>query len=189
MNSNTKTNKTFNIQDTCYIAVFTAVIVIMAQIAIPMPFGVPMTMQTFAITLAAIVLGAKRSAIAALVYLLIGCVGVPVFSNFSGGLQALVGPTGGFLISFPVMAYIIGYGTEKRANKAVFISCLVLGTLFNYIIGVLMFCLLTHSTVVVGFTACVLPFIPTAVIKAVLAVILGLQLRSRLSSVMSRTMG
>lgn len=99
---------TFSIQDICMIGVLTAVIVIMAQIAIPMPLGVPMTMQTFAVTLAAIILGPKNSAVASIVYLLLGAVGLPVFSNFTGGFSRLAGPTGGFLLSFPIMAYIIG---------------------------------------------------------------------------------
>ena len=92
----------FSVRDICYAGLFAAVIAVMAQISIPMPLGVPMTMQTFAITLAAVVLGSKLSAIATLVYLLLGAVGVPVLANFSGGIDKFVGPTGGFLISFPI---------------------------------------------------------------------------------------
>ena len=83
-----KTN--FKTLDLCMIGVVTAVIVIMAQISIPMPLGVPMTMQTFAITLAGIILGSKKGAVASLIYVLLGAVGVPVFANFSGGYQLLV---------------------------------------------------------------------------------------------------
>ena len=104
----------FSVRDICYAGLFAAVIAVMAQISIPMPLGVPMTMQTFAITLAAVVLGSKLSAIATLVYLALGAVGVPVLANFSGGFDKFVGPTGGFLISFPLMAYIIGLGMEHR---------------------------------------------------------------------------
>ena len=107
-----KTN--FKTLDLCMIGVVTAVIVIMAQISIPMPLGVPMTMQTFAITLAGIILGSKKGAVASLIYVLLGAVGVPVFANFSGGYQLLVGPTGGFIISFPIMAFIIGLGVEYK---------------------------------------------------------------------------
>ena len=104
----------FSVRDICYAGLFAAVIAVMAQISIPMPLGVPMTMQTFAITLAAVVLGSRLSAIATLVYLALGAVGVPVLANFSGGFDKFVGPTGGFLISFPLMAYIIGLGVEHR---------------------------------------------------------------------------
>ncbi len=108
------TKSKFSVRDICYAGLFAAVIAVMAQISIPMPLGVPMTMQTFAITLAAVVLGSKLSAIASLVYLALGAVGVPVLANFSGGFDKFVGPTGGFLISFPLMAYIIGLGVEHR---------------------------------------------------------------------------
>ncbi len=170
-----------SVQDICTIALCTAVIAIMAQISIPMPMGVPMTMQTFAITLAAIVLGSKKGGISALVYVLLGAVGLPVLAGFSGGIQYFAGPTGGFLISFPFMAYIIGLGVDRfRDKKGGFILCLIAGTLINYIIGVLMFCILMDSSAITAITACVLPFIPTAIIKAALASIIGLKIRGRL---------
>ena len=161
MNQNSK----FSVRDICYAGLFAAVIAVMAQISIPMPLGVPMTMQTFAITLAAVVLGSKLSAIATLVYLLLGAVGVPVLANFSGGIDKFVGPTGGFLISFPIMAYIIGLGVEHRdAFKGAFPVAVVVGTVVNYIVGVILFVIVAHSTVSVAVSACVLPFIPTAII-------------------------
>ena len=79
MNQNSK----FSVRDICYAGLFAAVIAVMAQISIPMPLGVPMTMQTFAITLAAVVLGSKLSAIATLVYLLLGAVGGPKWGHAS----------------------------------------------------------------------------------------------------------
>ena len=154
---NTQSSK-FSVRDICYTGLFAAVIAVMAQISIPMPLGVPMTMQTFAITLAAVVLGSKLSAMASLVYLILGAVGVPVLASFSGGIDKFVGPTGGFLISFPLMAYLIGLGVEHRnAFKGAF-----------------------PLAVVVAISACVLPFIPTAIIKAVLACAIGLNIRKRI---------
>lgn len=180
MNEEKKT-KTLEVREMCYIAMFTAVIAIMAQISIPLPLGVPLTMQTFAITLAAVVLGAKFSTYSTVIYLLLGAVGVPVLANFSAGLDKFVGPTGGFLISFPIMAFIIGYGTEhKDMFKGAFVVFLILGTIANYVVGVAMFCALTHSSVATGITACVTPFIPTAIIKAVLASYVGFIIRKRL---------
>ena len=161
---NTQSSK-FSVRDICYTGLFAAVIAVMAQISIPMPLGVPMTMQTFAITLAAVVLGSKLSAMASLVYLILGAVGVPVLASFSGGIDKFVGPTGGFLISFPLMAYIIGLGVEHRnAFKGAFPLAVVVA----------------HSTVAVAISACVLPFIPTAIIKAVLACAIGLNIRKRI---------
>ena len=159
------TKSKFSVRDICYAGLFAAVIAVMAQISIPMPLGVPMTMQTFAITLAAVVLGSKLSAIATL----------------SGGFDKFVGPTGGFLISFPLMAYIIGLGVEHRdAFKGAFVTAVIVGTVINYVVGVAMFVVVAHSTIAVGITACVLPFIPTAIVKAVLACAIGLNLRKRI---------
>lgn len=173
-----------SIQDICSIAIMTALTAVMAQISIPMPLGVPMTMQTFAITLAAVVLGSKKGGLSILVYVLMGAIGLPVFAGFSGGFQNLVGPTGGFIISFPIMAFIIGLGAEHREKKGMFTLMLILGTVSNYVIGVLMFCIIMKASVWTGITACVLPFIPTAIIKAVIAAALGLQIRKRLGAVM-----
>ena len=112
---------------------------------------------------------------------MLGAVGVPVLANFSGGIDKFVGPTGGFLISFPLMAYIIGLGVEHRnAFKGAFVTAVIVGTVVNYVVGVAMFVVVAHSTIAVGITACVLPFIPTAIIKAVLACAIGLNLRKRI---------
>lgn len=169
-----------SIQEICSIAIMTAITAVMAQISIPLPMMVPMTMQTFAVTLAGIVLGSKCGSIAMGIYLLLGAVGVPVFSGFKGGLQSLVGPTGGFLLSFPLMAYIIGKGMELRKQKGMFVLLLCVGTISNYVVGVLMYCVVMDSSVWTAITACVLPFVPSAVIKAVLAAVMGLQLRKQL---------
>lgn len=171
-----------SVQDICSIAIMTAITVVMAQISIPMPTGVPMTMQTFAITLAGVILGSKKGGLSILVYVLLGAIGVPVFAGFSGGVQNLIGPTGGFIISFPIMAYVIGLGVEHRKKKGMFVLMLILGTVLNYVVGVAMFCIIMNSSVMTGITACVLPFIPTAIIKAVVAALLGLQIRSRLGA-------
>ena len=159
----------FTVKETCYAGLFAAVIAIMAQISIPMPGGVPMTMQTFAVTLAAIVLGAKLSTVSTVIYLILGAAGVPVLA-------------GGFLISFPLMAFVIGWGVEHRkAFPGAFVVALVAGTVLNYVVGVAMFCALTQSTLAAGITACVLPFIPTAIIKAILASVVGFAVRKRLN--------
>ena len=195
-------NKTY---DLATMGLMAAVTAIMAQIAIPMPQGVPMTLQTFAVTLAGIILGSKSGAISMLIYLLLGAVGLPVFSGFRGGLGMLVGPTGGFLISFPIMAFIIGLGVHYAGadsqprhqfqsgqsshsgqlsfGTVMFWAFLITGTVFNYIVGTLVFCLSTGSSLEAGITACVVPFVPTTIIKAILAGLLGQRLRKAISEI------
>ncbi|MDR1509083.1 MAG: biotin transporter BioY [Synergistaceae bacterium] len=166
-------------KDICFTGIFTAMMIVMAQISIPMPLGVPMTMQTFAVSLAGVMLGAKRGAMAAALYVLLGTAGLPVFANFSGGLGIVLGPTGGFIISFPVMAALIGLGAGKGAH------CLIIGlaagTAVNSAAGMAMFSAVTGRGLGVAFSACVLPFIPTAVIKAFAAGMLGSKIRERLT--------
>ena len=137
-----------SVRDICYAGLFAAVIAVMAQISIPMPMGVPMTMQTFAITLAAVVLGSKLSTISSLIYIIMGAVGLPVLANFSGGFDKFVGPTGGFLLSFPLMAFIIGWGAEHRKDfKGAYVIALVVGTVVNYVVGVALFCAVAKASV------------------------------------------
>ena len=163
----------------------TAVTAVMAQLAIPMPGGVPMTLQTLAVTLAGVILGVKRGAVSMLIYLLLGAVGVPVFSSFTGGAGVLIGPTGGFLWSFPAMALIIGYGADNAARTykygcPMFWFFIVLGTAINYFVGTAAFCYVTGASISAGIAACVIPFIPTAIIKAIAGGLLGLRIRSAL---------
>ena len=116
-----------------------------------------------------------------MVNLALGAESVTEMANITGGIEKFVGPTGGFLISFPLMAYIIGLGVEHRdAFKGAFPVAVVVGTVVNYIVGVILFVLVAHSTVSVAVSACVLPFIPSAIIKAVLACAIGLNLRKRI---------
>ena len=168
--------------DLAYVALFAVLIAVCAWISIPAT--IPFTLQTFGIFAALTILGGRRGTYATVVYLLLGAVGVPVLANFSGGIDKFVGPTGGFLISFPIMAYIIGLGVEHRdAFKGAFPVAVVVGTVVNYIVGVILFVIVAHSTVSVAVSACVLPFIPTAIIKAVLACVLGMNIRKRIPGV------
>ncbi len=158
------------------IGLFTALTIIMSQISIPMPYGVPMTMQTFIIPLVAFLLGKKEGTYVSVIYMILGLIGLPVFAGFSGGLSIILGPTGGFILSFPLMAYCSGIASEKEQPISI-ISWLTLGSVINYVIGILYFSFVTSSTLMVAFTACVLPFIPTAIIKIGLVYFVGKKLR------------
>ena len=168
-----------SVRDLCLIAVFAAIMAVMAQISIPMPYGVPMTMQTFAVPLAGFILGAKRGTVSALIYVLLGAVGLPVFTQFTGGLGIVFGATGGFILSFPILAWTAGFGAVKR-NWAWLIFWLATGAAINYVCGMTWFCFVMSSGLKTAFTACVLPFIPTAVIKIALVAVLGRQIKKAL---------
>ena len=185
-----KTNK--KVLRICYIAMFTAIICAISQLpGIPMPGGVPMTLQTLIIPLAGVILGPLDGMVAALIYVLLGAAGVPVFSGFSGGIGVIMGATGGFIISFPVMPLLAGLGEKlgRKKGNAVYFTCiyvgLVIGAALNYLIGTMWFAgiylgAVNAENMAAGFTACVLPFIPTAVIKVVLCGIIGVIIRKAL---------
>lgn len=91
-----------------------ALIALAAQIAIPVPFSpVPLTMQPLAVLLVGVVLGANRGGAAALLYLLEGLAGLPVFSQGHGGAIWLAGPTAGYLYAFPPAAFVAGWFSER----------------------------------------------------------------------------
>ncbi|MDR3281287.1 MAG: biotin transporter BioY [Synergistaceae bacterium] len=169
-----------NTNDICHIGLFTALTVVMAQISIPMPLGVPMTMQTFAISLAGVMLGAKKGFLSTLIYVMLGIIGIPVFASFTGGLGIVLGPTGGFIISFPLMAWLIGFGSDK--GKWPLVAGIAAGTVVNYIVGMIFFTAVTGKGLDIAFTACVLPFIPTSIVKAVAAGVVGIKIKERVFS-------
>ncbi|WRS27260.1 biotin transporter BioY [Oscillospiraceae bacterium MB08-C2-2] len=165
-------------RDLCLIGIFTAFTCAMAQVTIPLPL-IPMTMQTFCIPFVGIVLGSKRGAFSALVYALLGAVGLPVFAGFTGGLGIVFGPTGGFILSFPLMALLAGIGAEK-GGKVWLWSGLVLGAVVNYLCGMFMFSAVTGLGLAAAFAKAVLPFLPTAAIKILLSGWLGVKCKTLL---------
>jgi len=163
-----------SVREMCYIGISVAVLAVLAQISIPLPFGVPLTLQTFAVMLVGIVLGAKKAAIALLVYLLLGAFGIPVFTPAGGasGFGRIVGAWGGFLMSFPLMAFVIGLGAETRKD-ILLLAGLVAGVVINLSAGMLWFAFITNAAISEAFVAAFAPFILAEIIK--IAVLLFIQ--------------
>lgn len=166
----------FKTSDLTKIALFTAVIVVLSQISIPMPYGVPMTLQSFIIPLTGVLLGKKSGTMSTILYVLLGLIGLPVFAGFSGGAAVVFGPTGGFILSFPIMAYIAGWFAERENLMYLYVG-LVLGAVVNYVAGFVVFHFVTGSSLSVAFTATVLPFIPTTIIKIIVIGLVSQKLR------------
>ena len=173
------------VRDICFISIFTAITAVCAPIGIPMPMGVPFTMQTFAIPLAGVILGAKRGTLSVIVYILLGIIGVPVFTGFRGGFGVLFGATGGYIISFPVMALFAGISSDlcyknkfgKTKTAWILAAGLILGSAINYISGMTVGKFVTSCDWTQALTIFVLPYIPTAVIKIILAGIFGVTIK------------
>ncbi|MCL2862482.1 MAG: biotin transporter BioY [Methanimicrococcus sp.] len=113
--NNENNDNSVKIKKMVFVALFAALIAVGAWIRIPLPF-VPITLQTFFVLLAAVTLGRNWGPVCIIVYLLVGLIGYPVFAGGSSGLGVILGPTGGYLYSFVIVAFIVGFLSEK-ANK------------------------------------------------------------------------
>lgn len=129
-----KQNSTRNIILT---GMFAAVLAALSQLQIPMPSGVPVTLQTFAAALGGFMLGARGGAMTVLVYVLAGAVGLPVFSGFQGGMGVILGPAGGFLWGFFALAALCGYGFERKSLVRTVFA--VIGLAVCHLIGIAQF--------------------------------------------------
>jgi biotin transport system substrate-specific component len=171
-----------SIRDLIICSLFASITAILSQIAIPIPFTtVPLTMQVLAVMLCGMLLGSKLGFISQVIYLLIGAIGIPVFAQMSGGPGALFGPTGGFLVSFPIAAFIIGHFSQQHKSKMSVILGIILGLVIIYIIGTLQFCLITKMSFINGLMACVLPFVLIDLIKVGLAYTIGSSICKRVN--------
>ncbi len=175
----------FNIKSMILTGIFAAITAICAQIAIIVPISpVPVTLQLMAVFLSAIILGSKYGFFSQLIYLLIGAVGFPVFANFHGGLGVIAGPTGGFLICFPIIAFIVGFIVEKSRNVrqsimtfAVMPLSLLLGLLICYTFGVIWLSFIAKISLEKAIFAGVIPFLPLDIVKVIVISIAGYQIR------------
>ena len=141
---------------------FSAVIAVFTFISVPSPSGVPVTLQTFAIALCGYVCGAKRAAVSVAVYIAVGLVGAPVFSGFRGGIQVIVGPTGGFIAGFFAIALLCGIKTGKLYNTALLSLS---GIIICHILGTLWFSVLNGTDFIASFLLVSLPYLPKDIIS------------------------
>lgn len=158
-------------------AVFAAILCVFSVISIPIG-PVPISMGVFGVMLSAVVLGPKKGAISVFVFILLGCIGLPVFTGFRGGFQVLAGVTGGYIWAYIPMAVIIGLFTlNPPQNKwiamlKIFIGCLI-GIVVLYILGTIQFMLVKQTDLITALSLCVIPFIPFELGKSIVAVYVG----------------
>ena len=156
---------------------FAAIIAVCSWISVPAP--VPFTLQTLAVYLAAGLLTGTQSLFAVLAYILLGAIGVPVFSGFRGGLGALFGYTGGYIVGFIfVVLSVAVFGKLFKNRIAGLILSYIIGTALCYAFGTIWFALVYADTngEAIGFFAvlmkCVVPFLIPDALKITLASII-----------------
>lgn len=159
-----------------------AVICILGPISLPIPISpVPVSLGFFAVYLTVYILGMKMGSASVLIYVLLGFVGLPVFTGFSGGIGKVLGPTGGYIIGYLFMAPIMGFFIDKwKTNYVLTILGMVLGTAVCYLFGTLWLAYQGGMSFSAALAAGVLPFIPADIAKLILAVLVGEPVRRRL---------
>ena len=170
----------FSTQKLTLTAVMTAGICVLGPFSIPLPFSpVPLTFTNLAIYISVFVLGMKSGTISYIIYLLLGAVGLPIFSGFSGGFAKLAGPTGGYLVGFLFLAVITGFFIEHFHGR-LFPSILgmVIGAAVCYFFGTIWLAWQMEIGFIPALTVGVVPYLPGDIIKIAIASILGPKLRS-----------
>jgi biotin transport system substrate-specific component len=160
------------------VALMAAVTAVAAQIAIPLP-PVPFTLQVLAVILSGLLLGVRNGALAQAVYVLVGAVGAPVFSGFTGGLGHIFGPTGGYLISYPIAAAVAGLAAKTVAGDSrrralwtgFFWGCAGLAVIYAF--GATWLAVVLGLTPTEAIAAGVLPFVIYDLLKVGLALLVA----------------
>ena len=174
------------IKDLVLISLFSAVIVICSLITIPS--AIPFTLQTFAVFLCLNILGAKRGIISIIIYILLGIVGLPVFSGFNGGIGALFNVTGGFIFGFILSAlvyWIITIIFRSKSGKAVNFIASFSGLLVCYMSGTVWYVLFFVNngesiSFISAITVCVLPFIIPDILKILLSITISERIKKHI---------
>jgi biotin transport system substrate-specific component len=174
------------------VALMAAVTAVAAQIAIPLPFSpVPFTLQVLAVISSGLLLGPRYGALAQAIYVLVGAVGVPVFAEFSGGLGRLLGPTGGYLASYPIAAAVAGLaapavaGVSRRRALAFGFLWGCAGLTVIYALGATWLSVVTDLPPTAAVAQGVLPFIVFDLVKVALATLVAVAAAPAIA--MSRT--
>ena len=173
--------KAISVKQMSLAAIMTAVTCILSPISLNIG-PVPISLGTFAVSLSVCILGRNLGMLSYLLYLLLGFIGLPVFSNDGAGVEKLLGPTGGYLIGMIFLAFIGGFAVEKFSKSPIkqYLG-LMLGIAFCYLLGTLWLGKVLSRGFGKALSVGVIPFILPDAIKVLLALVLGKKIRGRLS--------
>lgn len=183
-----------SVRDLCLTGLFAAVIAVLSLFSIPTPWGMPFTLQTFAVALAGYVLGARCGCLATLLYILLGVCGLPVFSGLRSGPGVLAGPTGGYLFGFFSLALFCGLGMYAGdhfgGKNRIILPMLsgVLGLVLCHIPGIIQFRFVmngmgsSYSFAGAALVASI-PYLPKDIFSVAIACLAAMAVRRSLSLV------
>lgn len=166
-------------RDMCFIAIMAALMAVLAPLSIPIG-SIPITLATLVVYLMGALLGARNGSIAVGLYLLLGIIGLPVFSGGRSGLATVLGVTGGYMIGYIPCVIATGLGIGKwPENKAAYPISMAIGTFLCYLLGTIWFLVLNPCPLMHALQVCVLPFLGFDACKIVAASALAIAIRSR----------
>lgn len=171
--------KKISTQQLVRIALMAAVLCILGPISFPLAISaVPVSLSILGIFLTLVILNPFEATIAILIYIALGLVGMPVFSNYTGGVSKLFGPTGGYIIGYIPLALIAWFFIKKFNRKLPFMCAgLVIGTAACYLLGTAWLAISAGMSFKAALFAGVIPFIPWDIAKLVISILVGLPVR------------
>lgn len=159
------------------VALFAALICVATIIIPPIPiFSIPVTLQTLMIMITGILLKPRDAFLAVLLYLIIGVIGIPVFSGFSSGLSAILGPTGGFLLAFPFASLLISYFKGNKSFWRLLLVNFVFASIMVFLIGAISIAIVSEINYFNALKT-ILIFIPIDFVKSIIATLVGRKLK------------
>ncbi|UYP01210.1 biotin transporter BioY [Oceanotoga sp. DSM 15011] len=172
-------------KDLCFISIFTVLTSVGAFIKIPTPI-VPFTLQYVFVLLSGIILGSKKALLSQTIYLIIGLIGIPIFSQ-GGGIYYVLNPTFGYLIGFLACSYLIGLFSEKIVikNSLVLFLCSLPSLIIMYLIGIIYFFLImkyyyANEIIIKTFLIKIIPDFIMDIVLTYLTVLIGINIKRRL---------
>lgn len=161
------------------VPLFAVITAICSQIVIPLPFTmVPINLGSFAVFLTGAMLKKRDGFLSQLIYISMGLLGLPVFSCFGSGIGKILGPTGGFILSYCIMAFVISFLIEKLPEHFIsYVLAMIGSLLICYLCGSLGFILYSGCSLLTALTSTVFPFVIFDVFKILLASSIAVKLR------------
>lgn len=189
----THTRRKISVREIVLCGMFAAVTAVLSQISVPIG-PIPISCSWIAVFLAGLLLPMRAAVLSQMVYLLLGAVGVPVFAGFQSGVARLAGPTGGYLLAYPVMVFIIAammkiydkkVSSKKTLLRALFlVGTLTLSAVVCYTCGTVWFTVFSGSSFGKALSLTVFPFLAGDTAKIALCTVLVLSARPQLKKVM-----
>ncbi|WPC44013.1 biotin transporter BioY [Clostridium sp. JS66] len=175
-------NKKLTIRDIIYSSLLATIISILGYVIIPLPFTpIPITGQSLAVMLAGCVLTPFQAGLSMFTFLLLGCVGIPVFSGGRAGIGTLLGPSGGYFIGYLLGAIVISILTRKNKSlTGMLAGCVIGGIVLVHIIGAAWLGFITNIGIKKAFITGSLPFLLGDLLKAIVATFISSRLNKEL---------